>query len=38
MISKNLLKKNPTYVCNRQHVYHNGKEMIDNSVLDEDVF
>ena len=33
-----LKKTNHTYVFNRQHVFHNGKEMIDNSVLDEDVF
>ena len=28
-----LKKTNHTYVFNRQHVFHNGKEMIDNSVF-----
>ena len=32
------ISTNPSYVYNPQHVYHNGKEMIDNSVLNEDVF
>ena len=31
-------KTNPAYVHNRQHVFHNDKEMIDNSVLDDDNF
>ena len=33
-----VIKTIPAYVHNRQHVFHNDKEMIDNSVLDDDHF
>ena len=36
-IKEFVISMDHSYVYNRQHMYHNGKEMIDNSVLDEDV-
>ena len=29
---------NPSYMLNRQHVFRNGKELVDNSVINEDVY
>ena len=29
---------NPSYILNRQHIFRNSKELVDNSVINEDVY